>query len=153
MGRSVNVPSGSAGVLYFGFDGSDDCMDNSILWSDLVEDLLSMIHSVDKENNRFYGAGENRWIGREGRVISMCSIASMVLSEYCGVCSLAIVPQDEPDKDAWSALKVCWEDFSRQWSEDFFEKLRVKMVEDGFPVWNQVGRFSNGECVYERAAS
>lgn len=148
MGRSVNVPSGNAGVLYFDIDHEDQDF-----FYDTIADLCSMVHSVDGETNRFYTAGDHGWIGNEGRIICTCSISQIVLSEYCGVCSLAIVPQEEPDEGAWSVLKVCWEDFSRQWSEDFFGRLRSKMLSDGFPVWNKVGRFSNGECVYERAAS
>lgn len=153
MGRSVNVPRGAAGVLYFSFEGDEEYFENSILWSDMVRNLDSTINSVDGKENRFYFAGDGRWFGDEGRVISMCSIAQIVLSEYCGLCSLAIVPQEEPDPDAAEMIKACWEDFAQQWSEDFFGRLRAKLLAEGWELYGKQGSFSNGEGVYARIAS
>jgi len=144
MSRSVNVPSNSAAVLYFSYDDDED------FFYDTISSLCAVIGSVD---NRFDAAGDNEWIGREGRVISKCSIASIVLSEYCGLCSLAIVPKEDADDDAWEPLKECWEAFATEWSEDFFTKLRAKLVEDGFGLLKRLGTFSNGEGVFERASS
>ena len=153
MGRSVSVPSRNAGVLYFSFEGSEDYFENSILWNDVFRGLDSAICSVDGKENRFYFAGDGRWFDRETRVVSMCEIAQVVVSEYCGLCSLAIVPNEEPDPDASYLIKNCWEDFARQWSEDFFGRLQAKLLADGWELYGKQGSFSNGEGVYAIIAS
>jgi len=142
MSRSVNVPSGSVATFYFGYDEDSD------FFYDLISELCSTIESVE---NRFYQAASNEWIGQEGRVISKCGIAKVVLSEYCGLCSLAVVPCEDADEEAWAPLQGVWKSFAETWSTDFAEKLGAALPQV-VDLYRRVGCFSNGECVYERVA-
>jgi hypothetical protein len=144
MSRSVNVPSGSAGVIYFPF--GDVPEEN--MFQDLVCNLRCIICAAD---SRFYIA--EGYMGREGKIIAKSNIAFMVLSEYCGLCSLAIVPNDEADEEVWEPLKKNWEDFSNEWSSTFIDKLRDILLKNGWDIYKKIGTFSNGEGVFQRLSA
>ena len=143
MGRSVNVPSRAVAVIYFSVDAEED----EWFWDDLVGNLSEVLTS---EDDAFESA--DHWIGDEGRVILENRVVCVVLSEYCGLCSLAFVPVDEPDEDIWEPIRSRWEDFVAEWAGNFSGRLLKILPGIGIEPLRKVGTFSNGESVYERAS-
>jgi hypothetical protein len=127
MGRSVNIPRGAQVVAfnYIEYDGDHDD------WSydDFVEGAQYAISEIAPSMQPDSG-----WIDREGRVIASNSFAQMVISEYCGLVSVCLVPEEG------NALAEHW---CAQLEPKFmmsFSELRL------------IGRASNGEAFFEKAA-
>jgi hypothetical protein len=151
MGRSVNVPSGSVVVIYFParFHSSEDedftDDDYQWEWDDMVRDIqYSLKQSYPSLED------SDRWCDREGHVILENKVIDVVLSEYCGLCSLSLVPKDEPEY-TWKPLAEA--NFAEAWATKVANGFRRVLHDDcGLDLYNRVGRFSNGESVYERAS-
>jgi len=136
------VPAGAEAVLYFYVELEED---DEWFWDDLIANIRGEIRSEDESFTV-----EEDWIGREGRVIIANQIVRIAISEYCGVCSLAFVPTDEPDEDVWEPLQTVWEEFAAEWSKQFAYKVAKKLPGIGIGLLRRVGAFSNGEAVYEK---
>lgn len=126
MARSVSVPYNARTVVYSAIE-----IEDSWEWEDLIENL------VDALRARYPSLrGASGWIGREDRVILQNDLARVTVSEYCGLVAVCLVPnEDNPLADAW-----------------------VNRIDAGFrdtagaALGNElicVGRFSNGEAIYQ----
>lgn len=143
MSRSVMVPADAEAVLYFYVEPEED---DEWFWDDLIANIRGEIRSEDESFT-----AEEDWIGRECRVIIANQVVRIAISEYCGMCSLAFVPVDEPDETVWEPLQTVWEEFAAEWSNQFADKVAKKLPGIGIDLLRRVGAFSNGEVVYEKA--
>jgi hypothetical protein len=148
MGRSVSHPS-DAYVAFAEWgqgwvEGDDD--DNpgaghfdewlaQMEWPDIVDDFRRAVLEHYPS-----ARAEDRWLGREDRVVAMNDYAWFGLSEYCGSIAYWVVLQDRID----SAM----EGLARRW----FEQIGPKF-EKRFATLERLGSFSNGESVYRRIAA
>jgi len=123
MGRSVSVPYGAVAVVY----QDVSYMEESFEWDDYVEDLTYRLKEMYPSL-----VESSRWFEREERVILENNHALFVLSEYCGLASLSIVPLEESN-------------LAEYWCEQVAPKF-----EKEFGQYRKVGTFSNGEAVYEK---
>jgi hypothetical protein len=128
MARSVYVPSAAAQVVYA--DGSD--IQDSDDFDYYVDEA---VYALKAKYPSLAAPSRPRYFGNEGRVILENQLVSIVLSEYCGLVAISVVPEDR-----YSALA---ERFANQISlapaaQCFGDQLSLR------------GRFSNGEGVYAR---
>ena len=134
MARSVDYLSHAYHVFYM--DGSE--IDDEFEWDDfkinLVETLTNILPSL----------GEcGRWDGRETKIILENSFCEVGLAEYCGLISVSF---------RWHyGAEYNTEALFENWFNKVLPKLENKLNES-FSMLNKVGRFSNGECLYERAS-
>ena len=162
MGRSVSTPSDVVEVFYldYAYEITDEDLDESLeangvtdpcrhdreswrqdmgsdQFDDLIEDLrlnvFGQFPSVEDTDD---------WIGNENHVIAENRLARFGISEYCGLAAIWVVPRTSDEY---------WTDPSRDglalhWIEQTWPK-----VEAMFPNrLGLMGRFSNGEAVYQR---
>lgn len=132
MARSVYVPSGAEVVAYASVE-CEDQFDFRMLMEDLVCSLEGAFPSVSKDKG---------YEGREGAVVASNRLVKFVVAEYCGLLSVSIVPKD----DEYYGL-----------GKGFANKVEAKfkkVVAGVFGgIYNRVGAFSNGECIYQKAAA
>ena len=127
MGRSVSVPRNAAYAAYQAL--SDECDGDDFSW--LVDDLRSVLKSA------FPSVSESdRWAGREDRVIACNRHADFGISEYCGLVSVWVIPnEDSPLASAWvDKVEV---KFRAAVAGCFGQDLRKQ------------GVFSNGEAIFQ----
>lgn len=167
MGRGVDYASGAEEVLYFALPDIDDLIEQRIadepdeeewlrslppeafydelrwVWEDFVSGIQ---YGLSKHYESFDDADE--WVGRELRTISQNSMTEIVVSEYCGLASVSIVARyDEGCYDGQDGLREWW---TRRMAPHIAQVIRESVYLDEL---NQIGRFSNGECVYKRRAA
>lgn len=84
----------------------------------------------------------DHWPEDESHAIVENSHCMVVISEYCGMVSIGVVPKGDPDyyNDA-SGLAY-------HWTENY-----AIQVLDSWDQYGKIGVFSNGEAVFERRAS
>lgn len=84
----------------------------------------------------------DHWPERESHAIAENKLGMLVISEYCGLVSLGIVPTGECyyDEDTTGLARAWCEKYVAPWLRETYGSLR------------KVGTFSNGEAVYERRA-
>lgn len=127
MSRSVSYPSDA--IVAFDFYESDD----EFAFDDLVDEF---VFAVDRAYPSVRPVDE--WIGREDHAYRANDHAYFGVSEYCGLVSL------------WAAERYDSErpELARQW---------LSQIEPGFigrfGRLRKIGRFSNGEAIFERVAA
>ena len=141
MGRSVSYANGSEVVIYSHVDAVYDDDGN-------YDDFLSQLAWDDAIDNLKYEAQEafpslevcDEWLDREDHAILENQLVYIGVSEYCGLVSIWVVPKE----DEHYAFGVA-----------FANKIEAKLnqiVKNAFGLrLNQVGRFSNGEAVFNVA--
>ena len=141
MGRSVNYLNDANLVLYFNTDwiGTDS---ETGEWSDFLAELdwndfkENLIYKLQKIAPSLEEA--NEWEGNEVRIFLENSLIVVALSEYCGLTSLSFrVKEAEYDDE------VGRENLAKAW----FRKIKPKF--EALAELKKVGRFSNGNCLYE----
>lgn len=127
MGRGVYTPSNAAQIAFADsteFEGDYEWYDEAI--SDACFVLEGQYPSLHKPRHR-------RWVGNEGRVILQNRLVDVVVSEYCGVVALSVVPNED-----LPALAERWANqISLSGAIACFGRER-----------HRLGSFSNGESVY-----
>ena len=152
MGRSVYVPHKAAEVFYFPFEpslGEDGKYDEDLArieWDDLIWSIRQCVELLDDSYTSI-----DRWYEREGHLIATNKYCDVVLSEYCGLCSLSFIPEEDAPDDVWEKLAKVWEDYSANWISSQRELIAERLRSYGLQLYNLVGRFSNGEAVFETA--
>ncbi|UAB79004.1 hypothetical protein INR77_04720 [Erythrobacter sp. SCSIO 43205] len=140
MGRSVSHPAGA--VVAFRMldrDGEDD-----LQWTYecLVEDILHSARDAFPSLEPYDG-----WRGREDRILLRNAFADCGISTYCGLAAIWLARRD--DSRFWEAdCDQPQVSLAERWITQVgprFEKL--------FGELKLVGRFSNGEAIYERTSS
>lgn len=135
MARSVGVHSDAVVTVYMPFEG-----EHEFAWEHFIDSLRETI--VGKYQS-FYD--EDGWADREGRIILRNSHAEVVVYEYFGLVSVNLVPRetyDYPNED----------NLARAWCERVADNFR-KLLDKTYDTYRLVGRFSNGEAVYERTGA
>jgi hypothetical protein len=127
MGRSVSIPRGAQVVAFSYIEYEDEHDDWS--YDDFVENAKCAIKEIAPSMSPDSG-----WIDREGRIIASNNFVKMVISEYCGLVSLALVPEED------NALAAHWCNQIEPKFMASFSELRL------------IGRASNGEAFFERVA-
>ena len=127
MGRSVNIPRGAQVVAFNHIDYEDEHDDWS--YDDFVEYAKHAVSEIAPSMS-----SDSGWIDREGRIIASNSFAKMVLSEYCGLVSLALVPEED------NALAAHW-----------CSQIEPKFMAS-FSDMELIGRASNGEAFFRKVA-
>jgi len=129
MGRSVSYLSNAEYKIFFEFpDGDEDS------WTDLIEDIKHAVTKVAPSLQKV----RDMWDGRETRVILANNHAEVGLSEYCGLVSLSI------RVSKYSNL----ESLSRNWINQMWKPMVIRLMHNGIKFYNKDGSFSNGEGVY-----
>jgi len=137
MSRSVNYPNDASVVCYIDVSYIED----SYEWDDFMDSIKYVILTKYKSFDN-----DDHWIGRELHSVLSNQHAQIVVSEYCGVASVSLVPIE---LDGYGE-DVSLQNIANAWCEsvsDNFEKLIIKH----FNSLHKVGTFSNGESVYEYA--
>jgi hypothetical protein len=132
MARSVSYPSDA--VVAF-----DDwnCRDEYD-WDFQIEDLQWRLKQAYPSLSEC-----DKWLGREDQAIMENGHAYFGVSEYCGLVSIWVVPKDS-SCDQYGELSGIGANWVRQIA-DGFQKRFGSLV--------KIGRFSNGESIYERKAA
>lgn len=138
MGRSVSYPSAALVVTYRHLD-IEDQDDAEWLFDDMIDNfrrcLTEMFPSV---------VSEDKWIGREDRVLARNGNALFGISEYCGLVAYWIVAADEID------AQFRWDGASRlPLQERWINSIADRFVAT-FGELTKVGSMSNGEGVYRQ---
>ncbi len=131
MARSVSTHTNAIEVVYI--NGSD--IDEDFLWQDFTDDLTEII-------TKHYPSFEeiDSWNGREVHEILSNNHTVISVSEYCGLISVSISPRE--NDYSMDGLAIAW-------TKRNASKM-AKLIENNFEALKCVGRFSNGEAVYER---
>jgi hypothetical protein len=141
MGRSVSFASGSEVILYAHVDavyddeGNFDDFLSQLAWDDAIENLssgcLEAFPSLEVCDE---------WLDREDHAILENKLLYIGVSEYCGLVSIWVVPKD----NEYYALGVA--------SANNMKAKLEQVVQEAFGVrLNQIGRFSNGEALFQAA--
>lgn len=139
MARSVSYPTGSIIAFRMIYEDDDD---PSWAYDCLVEDVIDSARCAFPSLQRYKG-----WRGREDRILLRNAFADCGISTYCGLAAIWLVERD--DSGYWERSEAqpssgCAQHWIAQVSGKFvglFGELRL------------VGRFSNGEAIYERAGA
>ncbi len=81
----------------------------------------------------------DRWPERESHCILANDLCEIVISEYCGLVSLGVVPNVDCCYEDISGLAVAW-----------CEKNAAPFVRDTWGALRKIATMSNGESVFER---
>ncbi len=132
MSRSVWTHSYAIETVFFPFETcyeNDDCEWD---WREVLEDVRETLKA---EFPSFEDA--DSWPESESHCILENGLAQIVISEYCGLVSLGIVPRERCTNIAttWCAENAA----------PFVRKTWGKL--------RKIGTFSNGEAIFERVPS
>ncbi len=137
MGRSVSYPTGAVVAFRLLEDGEDDHAD--WVYECLVGEIIDTTKAAFPSFETF-----DRWRGREDRILLRNAFADCGISTYSGLAAIWIAPRD--DALFWEADSSCPRAArARHWIAQVgphFERL--------FGELKMVGRFSNGEAIFER---
>lgn len=140
MGRSVSYPTGSVAAFRLLNDGEDD--DAVWVYECLVDEIIDTTRAAFPSFETFDG-----WRGREDRILLRNAFADCGISTYCRLAAIWLAPRDD----------------ARFWEADFYHPRAARArhwiaqvaprFERMFGELRLVGRFSNGEAVFERQKS
>ena len=137
MGRSVSYPKGA--IVAFRLIESQEEGDSDWKYDCLVEDIISTARDAFPSL-----VPQDSWRGREDRILLRNAYADCGISTYCGLAAIWLAERD--DSFYWEA------DHGRprtgraqRWLEQVSDKFSQM-----FGELRQIGRFSNGEAVFER---
>lgn len=129
MGRSVYVPSDAAIVAYIDVSEYEEDFDFDDLIDNIAYELKAKYPSFEPCK---------AYIGREGYIFLSNMLVKVGISEYCGLASVFIVPEEEVN-----ALAL---NFANKIEAGFIEAINNAAG----PVYKKIGSFSNGEGVFEK---
>jgi hypothetical protein len=126
MGRSVDTVTNAVEVVFIHQDFED-----SFAWEDFIEDVKAII---SRRYPSFVAC--DKWDDREQKRILENGFARIVVCEYCGVVSINLASIDN---------NVLGENWCKQIAKGF-----KGLLDKTFFLITPLGRFSNGETVYEK---
>lgn len=142
MGRSVDYPSNAEFTLYLEGPYSDDPVFAQEDWEDWKDWL------AERLEQDFPSLSEcDEWEGHECHAFLENSFGKFFLAEYCGLVSLSFKLDDLAENVYYDAPDTTG--LGRRWAAQAEAKLRGNM--SSF-LFNSIGRASNGEQFFERAA-
>ena len=137
MGRSVSYPSGAITAFRIIEAGEEDNCDWE--YEFLVDDIRNRAQSAFPSLEL-----HNSWRGREDRILLRNAFADCGISTYCGLAAIWLAERD--DARYWDAdARHCRTGRAGRWLDQAEPRFRAL-----FGELRQIGRFSNGEAVYER---
>lgn len=137
MGRSVSYPTGAI-VAFRLVDEAEEDWDWA--YECLVEDIVETVRSSFPSLEPFDG-----WRGREDRILLRNAFADCGVSTYCGLAAIWIVERD--DSRYWETdCRKARSGRAQQW----LTRVSDRFI-NVFAELRLVGRFSNGEAIFERA--
>ena len=126
MARSVSTPYNARTIVY----GNPE-IEDSWEFDDLIENLVDAIRARYPSLR-----AADRWLDREDRVILENGLAVVTISEYCGLVAVCLVPnEDNPLADRWA------DQIDAGFRDLVGPVLGTELI--------CVGRFSNGEAIYQ----
>lgn len=139
MGRSVSYPSGAiVAFRSFGMEQEDDWeWEYECLVDEVIETARRMFPSFEPCNG---------WRGREDRILLRNAFADLGVSTYCGLVAVWLAERDDSrycEADAYhprSGRAQRWLSQVERRFGTLFGELRM------------IGRFSNGEAIFERTS-
>lgn len=137
MGRSVSYPTGSVVAFRLLDDSEED--DADWAYECLVDEIIDTVKTAFPSFERVDG-----WRGREDRILLRNAFADCGVSAWCGLAAIWLAERDDAryrDADFTHPRSAR----ARHWLAQVgprFEKL--------FGELRMVGRFSNGEAIFER---
>ena len=137
MGRSVSYPTGSVVAFRLLDDGEDEDVDWA--YECLVDEIIDTAKAAFPSFLRFDG-----WRGREDRILLRNAYADCGISTYCGLAAIWLVERN--DSFYWEA------DYDRPRTgraQRWLGQVSGNFLQM-FGEIRQIGRFSNGEGVFER---
>ena len=148
MGRSVSYLSNAETIIYFTIElnendekGEYDEFLSEINWDDFKTNLECEIRAKLKSYYRV----ENKWDGRETKIILENSLCEIGLSEYCGLFSLSVREKESEYSDSQYKMNL-GQNHARK-----VENTLIKcLMNSGAEVLNRVGTFSNGTGVFTK---
>lgn len=134
MGRSVNYARNATAVAYIAQDEVEGDFTQEA-WDDFKEDLTNIL--TDKFPSLKHC---KHWEGNEVLFFLENGLCKIALSEYCGLVSVSLVPQDGDYTNENLANAYC-----KKIKHSFH-----KVINEGYSnSLIKLGTFSNGEGVYE----
>lgn len=134
MGRSVSVPHNAVATAFIHLDLEDE-----FAWEDFTDDLWHTLRSKYKSLRP-----DDRWVGREEKVLLSNDHADVVLAEYCGLVSVSLVPKDFPYDDT-AHLRTLSEAWCSQVADGFLD-----LINSTFGGLRHIGTACNGEAFFQR---
>lgn len=137
MGRSVSYPTGALVAFRLLDEGEDGDLDWA--YECLVDEVIETAATAFPSLEPFQG-----WRGREDRILLRNAYADLGLSTWCGLAAIWLAERD--DARYWEAdLRQPRVARAKHWLDQVaprFEQLLGEL--------KRIGRFSNGEAIYER---
>lgn len=137
MGRSVSYPRGA--IVAFRIIDLDSDGDYDWEYEFLIDDIRNRAQSAFPSLEPHDG-----WRGREDRILMRNTFADCGISVYCGLVATWLAERDDGrywDADACHSLTGR----ARRWLTQVEPRFLAL-----FGELRQIGRFSNGEAIYER---
>ena len=119
-------------------DEDDDSRQQA--WDDFKGNLICGLEAKYKSLTR---PSKERWDGRETKIILENNLVEVGLSEYCGLASVSLRPNEYYQDDAKVGL-------AENWINKVKAGMEKKIGEFATVLYRQ-GTFSNGEGVYAKA--
>ena len=139
MGRSVSYPNGAV-VAFRVLDDTDD--DPEWAYECLVDEIIDAARLAFPSLEPFAG-----WRGREDRILLRNAFADCGISTYCGLAAIWLAERD--DDRYWEAdYRQPRTGRARHWIAQAAPQFVAL-----FGELRMVGRFSNGEAIFEYAAT
>lgn len=139
MGRSVSYPSGA--IVAFRTLEIEHEEDWDWEYECLVEEVIETARSMFPSLERCDG-----WRGREDRTPLRNAFADCGISTYCGLVAVWLAERD--DSRYWEAAAYC----PRSGRAQRWLAQVASRFEKTFGEFRMIGRFSNGEAIFERTS-
>lgn len=131
MGRSVDYLNNASAVIYCHIDSEDEYAFDDF-FDNVKTELQDKYPSLDTCD---------RWDGRETRIFLESNLVEIGISEYCGLVSVSIRPNQRMGAN---------ESLAENWISKTEAGIR-KICSNYSQTLRKVGTFSNGEGVFEKA--
>lgn len=143
MGRSVATHPHAVGTIYFSlFDVIGEEITDPVLGPEALQELVEGLRAVIRERYPSFVKCDQS-AGRELRAILENEHGFIVVSDYCELLSLSVVP-DEHERNDYVNL-------SRRWCQSIFPKLRDHLNRRfNGGMLRKVATASNGGALFER---
>jgi len=130
MGRSVSTPSNACAIAYQYLESVD-------YWDfqEWLEDIKARIAHIWPSFSPC-----DTWFDREDHAIMENHLTYIGISEYCGMTAIWIVPKT--DNQSGRCIYAL--------AKHFITRIQPKFMAE-FNHYHRIGRFSNGESIFEKA--
>jgi hypothetical protein len=150
MARSVYIPNGAEGIIYFALDIENED-EGWYVYDEIIDTIKNVFQDLD---DSLYENGPGSL--QEGVVLLGNGYVDIAISEYCGIYALSFIPKETPKEDIWEPLQneKIWPIMCSRWINDIREKSVERLERfSSVVLLNCVRRFSNGEAVFERVTA